>query len=153
MKKRSIRFRMTFWFTAALCLMAALIFFALRTAVRLNLRSTVRGYLIGMVEENVSKISYSESRADAGDSALIPLGDGALLIDEDFMEAVNNVRAGLYLAAGEVVFEKAKREKDDGRWIYEVEFFVEGVSEYEYEIDAATGEILEEDVEDWDGDD
>ena len=63
----SIRFRMTFWFTAALCLMAALIFFALRTAVRLNLRSTVRGYLIGMVEENVSKISYSESRADAGD--------------------------------------------------------------------------------------
>ena len=56
-------------------------------------------------------------------------------------------------SAGEVVFEKAKREKDDGRWIYEVEFFVEGVSEYEYEIDAATGEILEEDVEDWDGDD
>lgn len=56
-------------------------------------------------------------------------------------------------SAGEVVFEKAKRKKDDGRWIYEVEFFVEGVSEYEYEIDAATGEILEEDVEDWDGDD
>ena len=56
-------------------------------------------------------------------------------------------------SAGEVVFEKAKREKDDGRWIYEVEFFVEGVSEYEYEIDAATGEILEADVEDWDGDD
>lgn len=104
MKKRSIRFRMTFWFTAALCLMAALIFFALRTAVRLNLRSTVRGYLIGMVEENVSKISYSESRADAGDSALIPLGDGALLIDEDFMEAVNNVRAGLYLADGSMLY-------------------------------------------------
>lgn len=94
MKKRSIRFRMTFWFTAALFLIAALIFFALRTAVRLNLRSTVRGYLIGMVEENVNKISYSRSRADAGDSTLIPLGDGALLIDEDFMEAVNNVRAG-----------------------------------------------------------
>ncbi|MBO6053715.1 MAG: PepSY domain-containing protein, partial [Clostridia bacterium] len=54
-------------------------------------------------------------------------------------------------SAGEVVFEKAKREKDDGRWIYEVEFFVEGVSEYEFEIDAASGEILEEDVEDWDG--
>ena len=104
MKKRSIRFRMTFWFTAALCLMAALIFFALHTAVRLNLRSTVRGYLIGMVEENVSKISYSESRADAGDSALIPLGDGALVIDEDFMEAVNNVRAGLYLADGSMLY-------------------------------------------------
>jgi len=56
-------------------------------------------------------------------------------------------------SGGEVVFEKAKREKDDGRWIYEVEFFVDGVSEYEYEIDAATGEILEEDIEDWDGDD
>ncbi|MBR4743101.1 MAG: PepSY domain-containing protein [Oscillospiraceae bacterium] len=56
-------------------------------------------------------------------------------------------------SADEVVFEKAKREKDDGSWIYEVEFFVEGVSEYEYEIDAVTGEILEEDVEAWDGDD
>ena len=104
MKTRSIRFRMTFWFTAVLCLMAALIFFALRAAVRLNLRSTVRGYLIGMVEENVNKISYSQSRADAGDSALIPLGDEALLIDEDFMEAVNNVRAGLYLADGTMLY-------------------------------------------------
>ncbi|MBR4743102.1 MAG: HAMP domain-containing histidine kinase [Oscillospiraceae bacterium] len=104
MKMRSIRFRMTFWFTAALCLMAALIFFALRTAVRLNLRSTVRGYLIGMVEENVNKISYSGNCANAGESTCIPLGKGALLVDEDFMEAVNNVLAGLYLADGRMLY-------------------------------------------------
>ena len=42
---------------------------------------------------------------------------------------------------------------DDGREVYNIEFTVPGKAEYDYEIDAATGEILEEDVEDWDGDD
>lgn len=52
--------------------------------------------------------------------------------------------------AEDVVFSKAKCEKDDGRWIFEVEFHVTGLTEYEYEIDAVSGEILEADVEAWD---
>ena len=35
-----------------------------------------------------------------------------------------------------------KRDYDDGRSIYEVEFYGEGRDEYDYEIDAATGEIV-----------
>lgn len=40
-----------------------------------------------------------------------------------------------------VYFEKAKLEMDDGRTYYEIEFRF-GVEEYEYDIDAVTGEIL-----------
>ncbi|MBQ6074963.1 MAG: PepSY domain-containing protein, partial [Lachnospiraceae bacterium] len=50
-------------------------------------------------------------------------------------------------SASEVVFTKAKQEKEDGRQIYDIEFFVEGVMEYEYEIDVYTGAILEKDSE------
>lgn len=35
-----------------------------------------------------------------------------------------------------------KRDYDDGRSIYEVEFYGEGRDEYDYEIDAVTGEIV-----------
>ncbi len=40
------------------------------------------------------------------------------------------------------VFTKAKSERDDGTLLYEIEFFT-GVNEYEFKIDAKTGEILE----------
>ena len=52
--------------------------------------------------------------------------------------------------AEEVVFSKAKLEKDDGRWTYEVEFHIAGLTEYEYEIDAVSGVILEAESERWD---
>ena len=46
------------------------------------------------------------------------------------------------LSAAEVSFSKAKLEKDDGLRKYEIEFF-KGNTEYEYEIDAASGSIIE----------
>ena len=50
------------------------------------------------------------------------------------------------LSAAEVSFTKAKLEKDDGLRKYEIEF-IKDSTEYEYEIDAATGSVLEYDVE------
>ncbi|MDE6209220.1 MAG: PepSY domain-containing protein [Lachnospiraceae bacterium] len=49
-------------------------------------------------------------------------------------------------SASEVDFSKAKLDKDDGFVIYEIEFYKNGV-EYEYEINAITGDILKYD---WD---
>lgn len=45
------------------------------------------------------------------------------------------------LSADNATFLKTKLDTDDGRSIYEIEF-VSGQTEYDYEIDAATGEIL-----------
>ena len=56
------------------------------------------------------------------------------------------------LSEEEVVFSKAKQKKDDGRQIFDIEFFVEASRVYEYEIDLLTGTVLEECWELWDED-
>lgn len=56
-------------------------------------------------------------------------------------EAKNIALANAGLTAGQVYFEKAERDEDDGRICYELEFTA-GDREYEYEIDASTGAIL-----------
>lgn len=55
------------------------------------------------------------------------------------------------LTSGQVTFVKAKLEFDDGRWVYEVEFYTGGYQEYDYEIDARTGAVLsyDYDAEGW----
>ena len=47
------------------------------------------------------------------------------------------------------VFEKAKLEYENGRQVYDIEFYVRGEMEYDCEIDAVTGAILEESKEAW----
>ena len=56
------------------------------------------------------------------------------------------------LSEDEVVFSKAKLDRDDGRLEYDIEFYVVGEREYEFEIDAHTGEILDYEIDRW-GDD
>lgn len=54
------------------------------------------------------------------------------------------------LKAADVTFIRAKLDYDDGRQVYDVEFY-SGNKEYDFEIDAKTGKILEMDydVENW----
>lgn len=46
-----------------------------------------------------------------------------------------------------VVFTKTKLEYEDGRQVYELEFYTDARDEYEYEIDACTGEVISWKVE------
>lgn len=55
------------------------------------------------------------------------------------------------LSASQVIFSKAKLENENGKLVYEIEFFITGQTEYEYEIDAFSGSILDEDIEPWEG--
>ncbi|MCD8311012.1 MAG: PepSY domain-containing protein, partial [Firmicutes bacterium] len=50
------------------------------------------------------------------------------------------------VAASDVSFTKAQETVDDGRTVYEIEFYTSS-AKYDYEIDALTGIILEKDVE------
>ena len=53
----------------------------------------------------------------------------------------------------DVIFKKSGTEFDDGREFFEVDFFIPGEMKYQYDIDAATGKILEQDSEIWDAED
>ena len=51
------------------------------------------------------------------------------------------------LAETDVTFIKAELDRDDGRLVYDVEFYTSDYKEYDYEIDAATGAILSYDFD------
>ena len=53
-------------------------------------------------------------------------------------------RAGL--SASQITRLTCRKEYDDGRWVYEVEFVADGY-EYDCEIDAVTGKVLDFDKE------
>ena len=55
--------------------------------------------------------------------------------------------------AEDVIFKKAATEFDDGREFYEVDFFIPGEMKYEFDIDASTGAILEQDSDFWEAED
>ncbi len=50
------------------------------------------------------------------------------------------------LKTSEVTFVKAKLDNDDGKMVYDIEFY-SGNVEYDYEIDAMSGEILSKDTD------
>ncbi len=76
---------------------------------------------------------------------------GLELIGPDRAKEIALSKAGL--DSDTVVFNKVKLEHDDGRRIYDIEFFIRGEYEYEFEIDAYTGAIIEEEIERWEKDD
>lgn len=65
-------------------------------------------------------------------------------IGVDRAKEIAAAKAGV--SVNEVVFRKAKLERDDGMTVYEIEF-VKDRAEYEFTINAVTGAILESDVD------
>ena len=69
-------------------------------------------------------------------------GDGRIGLDAAKEKAVSD--AGLKLS--EVTFTKEKLDLDDGIYVYDIDFYTSG-AEYEYEIHAVTGAVLDKGVE------
>ncbi len=61
-------------------------------------------------------------------------------------EAKNKALKDAGLSASQVTFTKTKQDYDDGITVYEIEFHT-STQEYEYEINAATGQIYSRDIE------
>lgn len=62
-------------------------------------------------------------------------------------EAKAKALAHAGLSAPQVTFTKTKSDWDDGRAIYEIDFYGSDGTEYEYEIDANTGDVVKYDTE------
>ena len=62
-------------------------------------------------------------------------------------EAKAKALAHAGLKADQVTFTEAKLDWDDGKQVYDIEFYTADFKEYDYEIDAKTGEVLEVDYD------
>lgn len=88
---------------------------------------------------SVEPCSHS-GRHHSGQHHDAPQSSGAVLIGADEAKSAALAHAGC--SADEVTFTKTELDYDDGGAVYEIEFR-KGWAEYEYEIDAATGDVLE----------
>lgn len=75
------------------------------------------------------------------DSGTVPENDGTS-VTIDAAKKIALKKAGLNEKDGK--WKKEKKDRDNGRIVYELEF-VSGKMEYEFEIDAKSGEVLEYD--------
>lgn len=107
-------------------------------------------------EKTIPESSAGEQTDTAAAKADTPVqkdnndGQGAVIGVEKAKETALE-HAGVQ--AADVIFSKAKQEREDGIKVYELEFFISGKAEYEYIINALTGEIMEHHTEPWDADD
>ena len=85
----------------------------------------------------------ADSANSAGTSSQSTGGSAA--ITEDQAREIALADAGL--TAEEVTFLKTKLDRDDGRLVYDVEFYTADYTEYDYEIDAADGTVLSSDFD------
>ncbi len=71
--------------------------------------------------------------------------DAVKLISVEEAKTAALKHAGLDM--DEVTFTKQKLEWENGRQVYEISFYADDYMEFDYEIDAATGEVLESDYD------
>lgn len=66
-------------------------------------------------------------------------------ISKEKAKGIALTKAGL--TEDEVTFVRVERDRDDGKTVYEVEFYTKDNIEYDYEIDAKTGEVVSFDAD------
>lgn len=98
----------------------------------------------GAQESSASAAQTDDASASSAQQSTASSG----AIDEAQARSIALEHAGV--AESDAAFYRVERDSDDGRAIYEVEFY-SGNTEYDYEISAETGEILsyDSDIEGW----
>ena len=87
--------------------------------------------------------SVQTPSATKAPAAQAPASSGTISAEDAKAKAL--AHAGL--SSGSVTFIKAELDRDDGRLVYDVEFYTADYKEYDYEIDAATGEVVSYDYD------
>lgn len=80
-----------------------------------------------------------------GTDATQTAGDATATIGADAAKKIAADKAGIALEAA--AFTEVKLDSEDGRMVYEIEFYANGL-EYEAEIDAVSGTVLEFEIDD-----
>ena len=112
--------------------------------------STEYDYEIDAVSGEILSMDYdadnhaTQSVTVSGSSTPASSPASGTAITEDAARQAALTHAGL--AESDVQFVQCKLDRDDGRQVYDVEFYTAS-AEYDYEIDAATGEVLSYDYD------
>lgn len=108
MKRLSIRFKITFWFTMALILVMLITYFITFSVSDRIIQKMIRDSLIETVEHNVDEIEFYQSIEEMNLSSdvdhFLEYADGYLEVDDDFLDAVNEVYTALYRADGAFLY-------------------------------------------------
>ena len=107
MKNRSIRFRITVWYTLALILVAGLTLATIRVASAVVLRNTIREYLVSVVEVNTDEITFVKEKGKTEENSgrvYVEHDGGFLVIDDDFMDTVSDVHSAIKTKKGELLY-------------------------------------------------
>lgn len=107
-KHLTIRMKITLWFTAALILVMALTYFITFSVSNRVIQKTIRDNLIETVGNNVDEIEFYPSLEEIQSSSdvdhFLEYGDGYLEVDDDFLDAVNEVYTTLYRIDGAFLY-------------------------------------------------
>ncbi len=95
-------------------------------------------------EINADSGEILKGKIDRDDPPSSPVADNSTYIGVEKAKEIALTHAGL--TADAVRFAEADLDRDDGKVRYEIEFYAEGV-EYEYKIDATSGQILKSKTE------
>ncbi|MCI9532911.1 MAG: HAMP domain-containing histidine kinase [Lachnospiraceae bacterium] len=108
MKGLSIRFKITFWFTAALLLVAFLAYVIVFFASHQIIQKIIRDNLIETVEHNVDEIEFYDNLGNVDlrheTDYYCEYQEGYLEIDDDFLDQVNEVYTALYHADSSMLY-------------------------------------------------
>ena len=108
MKQRSLKRRLTLWFSAALLLMAALAFVLVFSVSHSVLQKLLRDELVHTVEDNLDEVEFfrtlQQMDSDGDTDQYIRYGVGYLEIDDDFLDSVNGVCTALLREDGELLY-------------------------------------------------
>ncbi len=96
-------------------------------------------YEINATTGEVISMDYDAERSYHYDGSKAVSGTQAAITSE---EAKTKALEHSGISADQVPFINVKLDYDDGRQIYEVEFYTDSYKEYDYEIDASTGEVI-----------
>lgn len=94
-------------------------------------------------DTNIAGSSNTNNNTSNNTSSGTGTASAALTADQ----AKNKALAHAGLKANQVTFVKSKLDWDDGRQVYDVEFYTSDYKEYDYEIDASTGEVVSYDLD------
>lgn len=99
----------------------------------------------GNTTPNTNTAGSSNTNNNTSNNTSSGTGTASAALTAD--QAKDKALAHAGLKQSQVTFVKSKLDWDDGRQVYDVEFYTSDYKEYDYEIDASTGEVVSYDFD------